>query len=51
VRVLSPAGRTLFSIGGSFKSVKGSNWNDLVLDPMIEKLIRNDYESFFARDP
>ncbi len=40
----------LFSTGGRFRSVKSSNWNDLVLDPTIEKLIRNDYESFFARE-
>ena len=40
----------LFSTGKNFKKVKSSNWNDLVLDPTIEKLIRHDYESFFARE-
>jgi hypothetical protein len=41
----------LFSTGRSFKSVKSSNWDDLILDATIQKLIRNDYESFFAREP
>ena len=40
----------LFSTGKNFKKVKSSNWNDLVLDPTIEKLIRHDYESFFSRE-
>lgn len=40
----------LFSTGKGFMSVKSSSWNDLVLDPTIEKLIRNDYECFFARE-
>ena len=40
----------LFSTGQGFRSVKSSNWNDLILDPTIEKLIRNDFESFFARE-
>jgi ATP-dependent 26S proteasome regulatory subunit len=40
----------LFSTGKGFKSVKSSSWSDLVLDPTIEKLIRRDFESFFARE-
>jgi len=40
----------LYSTGKGFKTIKSSSWNDLILDPTIEKLIRNDYESFFARE-
>ena len=40
----------LFSTGKGFKSVKSLNWDDLILDPTIEKLIRRDFESFFARE-
>jgi hypothetical protein len=40
----------LFSTGKGFKSVKSSHWDDLILDATIQKLIRNDYESFFARE-
>ena len=40
----------LFSTGGSFRSVKSSSWDDLVLDTSVIQLVKNDYESFFARE-
>jgi ATP-dependent 26S proteasome regulatory subunit len=38
-----------YSTGGGFKSVKSSSWDDLVLDQTVSQLVKNDYESFFAR--
>jgi hypothetical protein len=40
----------LFSTGRSFRSVKSSSWDDLVLDATVIQLVKNDYESFFARE-
>jgi ATP-dependent 26S proteasome regulatory subunit len=40
----------LYSTGRGFKTVKSSSWNDLVLDATVLQLVKNDYESFFARE-
>jgi hypothetical protein len=40
----------LYSTGRSFKSVKSSSWDDLVLDEPVLQLLKSDYEPFFARE-
>jgi hypothetical protein len=40
----------LYSTGRSFKRVKSSSWDDLVLDEPVLQLVKSDYESFFARE-
>ena len=40
----------LFSTGSSFRNVKSSSWDDLVLDATVMQLVKSDYESFFARE-
>ena len=40
----------LYSTGRSFRSVKSSSWDDLVLDEPVLQLVKGDYESFFARE-
>jgi hypothetical protein len=40
----------LYSTGKSFKTVKSSSWDDLVLDEPVLQLVKSDYESFFARE-
>jgi len=40
----------LYSTGRSFRSIKSSSWDELVLDEAVVQLLKNDYESFFARE-
>jgi hypothetical protein len=40
----------LHTIGAGFQGVPHSSWDDLVLDPSIIQLVKNDFESFFERE-
>jgi hypothetical protein len=48
--VIKDEGKVQFSTGGYLQMVNSSSWEHLVLDPMVLKLVKNDYESFFARE-
>jgi hypothetical protein len=37
-------------LAGSTRQVRKSTWDDLVLDASVLHLVKNDYESFFARE-
>jgi len=40
----------LHTINAGFQGVPQSSWSDLVLDPTIVQLVKNDFESFFERE-
>jgi hypothetical protein len=40
----------LYSTGKGFRSIQSSSWDDLVLDENVLRLVKNDYETFFARE-
>jgi ATPase family associated with various cellular activities (AAA) len=40
----------LHTINAGYKGVPRSSWSDLVLDPSIIQLVKNDFESFFERE-
>jgi ATPase family protein associated with various cellular activities (AAA) len=40
----------LHTINVGFQGVPHSSWSDLVLDPSIVQLVKNDFESFFDRE-
>lgn len=41
---------TFYCTGRGFKRVRSSSWDDLVLDPTVLQLVKDDYESFFSRE-
>jgi hypothetical protein len=41
---------SLYSTGRNFKSIQSLSWDDLVLDETVLRLVKRDYESFFARE-
>jgi hypothetical protein len=41
---------TFYCTGRGFKKVRSSSWEDLVLDPTVLRLVKDDYESFFSRE-
>jgi hypothetical protein len=50
-QVLAETPKTVRVIGGRDVrlSLVNQNWDSIVLDPSIQRLVREDYESFFAR--
>jgi hypothetical protein len=40
----------LYSTGRNFKSIQSLSWDNLVLDETVLRLVKSDYESFFARE-
>jgi hypothetical protein len=41
---------TFYCTDRGFKRVRSSSWDDLVLDPTVLQLVKDDYESFFSRE-
>jgi hypothetical protein len=40
----------LHTIGAGFQGIPHGSWSDLVLDPSIVQLVKDDFESFFERE-